>query len=146
MELKNTKVLIFKKGKTFSIHIWVEELKSWLIFDNFKTRKLAKEFLADESEMQEVRMFIEKRIADEKKEKAKKVLLQFPDGLKPYASAVVSVLKEKIEKNIEIFVWLGSCFGACDLPLEAQRAGVDLIVQFGHSSWKFQDKKIKIIR
>ena len=30
-----------------------------------------------------------------KKEKAKLVLLQFPDGLKPYATAVVDYLEEK---------------------------------------------------
>ena len=45
-----------------------------------------------------------------KKEKAKLVLLQFPDGLKPYATAVVDYLEEKT--NAEFLIWLESCFGA----------------------------------
>lgn len=78
-----------------------------------------------------------------KKQKAKKILLQFPDGMKPYAT----VIAEEVEKSAdcECLIWLGSCFGACDVPLEAERAGIDLIIQFGHSKWKAIDKKIKII-
>jgi 2-(3-amino-3-carboxypropyl)histidine synthase len=65
------------------------------------------------------------------KKKAKKVLLQFPDGMKPYSVAVVDALKERI-KNIELSIWMGSCFGACDVP----NSDADLIIQFGHSPWK----------
>lgn len=86
------------------------------------------------------------------KEKAKRVLLQFPDGLKLYSR----VIKEEIEKKLkektknkqscEIFIWLDSCFGACDVPIETSSLGVDLIVQFGHSSWDFKDKDIKVVK
>ena len=77
------------------------------------------------------------------KQKAKKVLLQFPDGLKPYANAVAEEIEKKLReknyqkeiRNIEIMIWFGSCYGACDVPLDVQRIGVDLIVQFGHSEW-----------
>ncbi len=74
------------------------------------------------------------RIAGEiKKNKAKLVLLQFPDGLKPYATSVVDFLREKTKA--EFIIWLGSCYGACDLPigLEKLKPKIDLIVQFGHS-------------
>ena len=68
-----------------------------------------------------------------KKQKAKIVLLQFPDGLKPYATAVVDYL----EKNTgaEFVIWLGTCFGACDVPvgLEKLQLKIDLVVQFGHN-------------
>jgi len=64
-----------------------------------------------------------------KSKKAKKVLLQLPDGLKPYASKIIEKIKTK---NVEIFVWAGSCFGACDLP----QVKVDLIVQLGHNAFK----------
>lgn len=70
--------------------------------------------------------------------KAKTVLLQFPDGLKPYAAAVVDYLEEKFPK-IQLMIWLGSCFGACDIPpVESKhiRPKIDLIIQFGHSAWK----------
>jgi 2-(3-amino-3-carboxypropyl)histidine synthase len=69
-----------------------------------------------------------------KKEKAKLVLLQFPDGLKPYATAVVDYLEEKT--NAEFLIWLESCFGACDLPvgLDKIKPKIDLVIQFGHNS------------
>jgi 2-(3-amino-3-carboxypropyl)histidine synthase len=78
-----------------------------------------------------------------KKVRAKKILLQFPDGLKPYAN----VITNEIEKNCrcECMIWLDSCFGACDLPLQVEKIGVDLVVQFGHSAWKFKNKGIKVI-
>jgi 2-(3-amino-3-carboxypropyl)histidine synthase len=70
-----------------------------------------------------------------KKIKAKLVLLQFPDGLKPYATAVVDYLKEKTNNKIEFLIWLGSCYGACDTPVLSQKIEkqVDLTIQFGHS-------------
>jgi 2-(3-amino-3-carboxypropyl)histidine synthase len=83
---------------------------------------------------------IEKIVKTAKKEKSKKILLQFPDGLKPYSTQVVKELKDKLNKT-EILIWMDSCFGACDIPIEAERLGVDLIVQFGHSAWDFKDKK-----
>lgn len=58
----------------------------------------------------------------------KKVLIQLPDGLKPQAEQIVTFLEKKTES--EIFVWSGSCFGACDIP---NVRGFDLIIQFGHS-------------
>jgi len=86
-----------------------------------------------------------------KKENAKKILLQFPDGLKPYSTLVhdriIEELKKQKYKNpVKIFIWLDSCFGACDVPLEVEKIGVDLIVQFGHSAWDFSGKNIKIIK
>jgi len=66
-----------------------------------------------------------------KKEKARKVLLQFPDGLKPYATVVVDELEKQLSKTT-FFIWLGSCFGACDVP-QVKEKDFDLIIQFGHS-------------
>lgn len=78
------------------------------------------------------------RIVKEIKEtKAKRVLLQFPDGIKPYATVIVDELEKRCEKEkvkVQFFIWLGSCYGACDIP-EAE-SKVDLVVQFGHSKWK----------
>jgi 2-(3-amino-3-carboxypropyl)histidine synthase len=85
---------------------------------------------------------LEKIVKTIKKQKAKKVLLQFPDGLKPYST----VIAEEIERqtNAECLIWLGTCFGACDVPIQTEKLGVDLIIQFGHSPWKF-GKEIKVI-
>lgn len=65
--------------------------------------------------------------------KAKRVLVQFPDGMKPYAGAIADFLAEKTKA--EIFIWLGSCFGACDTP-NVDEKDFDLVIQFGHSPWK----------
>jgi 2-(3-amino-3-carboxypropyl)histidine synthase len=70
-----------------------------------------------------------------KKSKAKLVLLQFAEGLKPYATTIVDYLDEKFKGNIEFLIWLESCFGACDIPvgLENLKPKIDLIIQFGHN-------------
>jgi len=65
--------------------------------------------------------------------KAKKVLLQFPEGMKPYATIISEEIENKTKTKC--FIWLDSCFGACDVPVETERLGVDMIIQFGHSSW-----------
>ena len=75
-----------------------------------------------------------KRIVSQiNKQKAKLVLLQFPDGLKPYATAVVDYLSEKTKA--EFLIWFGTCFGACDTPVGLEKISpkIDLMIQFGHS-------------
>lgn len=80
------------------------------------------------------------RVAKEiKKNKAKRVLIQLPDGLKPYATQISSELENKTKSKI--FIWFNSCFGACDIPLEAEKLGIDIIIQFGHSEWDFSKRK-----
>ncbi len=61
--------------------------------------------------------------------KVKKVLLQLPDGLKIYALDIVNYLEKRCDANISIY--LGSCFGSCDVPT----TNADLVVQFGHAPW-----------
>lgn len=63
---------------------------------------------------------------------AKLVLVQFPDGLKQYAKAIVDYLTSKTSAEFAIF--LGSCFGACDTPVGMDKLGFDLMIQFGHNS------------
>ena len=76
---------------------------------------------------------LEKIVSQVKNKKAKMVLLQFPDGLKPYAISVVDFLKTAT--NAEFLIWFGSCYGACDIPasLERMKPKIDLIIQFGHN-------------
>jgi 2-(3-amino-3-carboxypropyl)histidine synthase len=68
-----------------------------------------------------------------KKSNAKLVLLQFPDGLKLYATTIVDYLQEKT--NAQFLIWLGNCFGACDTPtgIENMKPKIDLTIQFGHN-------------
>ncbi len=69
------------------------------------------------------------------REKAKRVCIQLPDGLKPEAKRIVDELHTRT--NAEIIIWAGSCFGACDLPIEVERLGVDLLIAFGHTQWVY---------
>jgi len=77
---------------------------------------------------------LEKIAGEIKTQKAKLVLLQFPDGLKPYAISVVDYLREKT--SAEFLIWMESCYGACDFPVgvEDLKPKIDLVIQFGHSS------------
>lgn len=58
-----------------------------------------------------------------------RVLLQLPDGLKPWGLVLVDYLEGKCDASF--MIWLGDCFGACDLP----DSNCDLVVQFGHAEW-----------
>ena len=78
---------------------------------------------------------LDKIVGNIKKDNVKKVLLQFPEGMKLYSCVIADYIEA--EAGCEIFIWLGDCFGGCDVPLDVEKLGVDLIVQFGHSEWKF---------
>jgi len=81
--------------------------------------------------MQSYNLELNKLIKEIKKQKARLVCIQLPDGLKPKANEI----QEKIEKNTnaKVVIWLGSCFGSCDIPNLDKK--VDLLVQFGHSKF-----------
>lgn len=68
-----------------------------------------------------------------KENKAKRVLMQLPDGLKPKAKEILGSLKNKT--RADIFIWMGSNFGACDVPLETKDLKIDLLINWGHSKW-----------
>ena len=70
---------------------------------------------------------LERVVKEIQKAKAKTVLLQLPEGLKPKAKEIADFLKEKTKA--EVFIWLGSCFGSCDIP----KTDYDLLIQWGHS-------------
>ncbi len=75
------------------------------------------------------------RIIEEiKSNDAKNVLLQLPDGLKPKAKEIVDSVRKELDVNL--FIWSGTNFGACDIPLHLEKLGIDLILHFGHSEFK----------
>lgn len=75
------------------------------------------------------------RVAAEiQKTNAKMVCIQLPDGLKPEAKAIANELEKRTGANI--LIWMGSCYGACDVPLVVKELNVDLLVQWGHSAWE----------
>lgn len=76
---------------------------------------------------------LNKAVEEIKKKNAKLVCIQLPDGLKPKAREI----QEYIEKNTDadVVIWLGSCWGGCDVPLSVEKLGVDLLIQWGHSHY-----------
>ncbi len=68
-----------------------------------------------------------------KNNNAKLVCVQLPDGFKQYAGEIQLDLESKTDAKIVI--WLGSCFGACDIPVHIETLGVDLLLQWGHSEY-----------
>jgi len=78
---------------------------------------------------------LDRVVSEIKSSKAKLVLLQFPDGLKIYATAVVDYLKDETNGKVEFLIWMESCYGACDTPVGIEKLNpkVDLVIQFGHN-------------
>jgi len=74
----------------------------------------------------------EKRLKREiKKRKPKIVFLQLPEGLKPEAPHIASIIEEAGALPI---VSTDPCYGACDLAIsEAKLLSADLIVHYGHT-------------
>jgi 2-(3-amino-3-carboxypropyl)histidine synthase len=72
-------------------------------------------------------MELSKAVKEIKKTKAKKVLIQLPEGLKPQALEIADKLEET---GANIHIWSGTCFGGCDVP---NVKGYDLLIQWGHS-------------
>lgn len=80
---------------------------------------------------------VEKAIAKIKKVKAKTVCIQLPEGLKPQANKIVDQIQA--ETNAKVLIWLGSNYGACDLPLGLSRMGIDLLISWGHNLFHKQE-------
>ncbi len=76
---------------------------------------------------------VNKAIHDIEETNPKRVCLQFPDGLKEYSGSLYITLQERFPE-VTFFIYLGSCFGGCDLPpLEGQN--IDLLIQWGHNEY-----------
>jgi 2-(3-amino-3-carboxypropyl)histidine synthase len=73
------------------------------------------------------------RVASEIKERnAVNVLLQLPDGMRPFALQLVDAIEKSTGTNV--YLSADSCYGACDIALtQAKQLRVDLIIHYGHS-------------
>ena len=68
-----------------------------------------------------------------KEQKAKLVCIQLADGIKPKALEIQKFIEENTDARV--IIWMGSCWGACDVPVEIERLNVDLLIQFGHNDF-----------
>lgn len=74
-----------------------------------------------------------KRVNEEIKNlNARRVLLQLPDGMRPFAYQIVKAIT--LSTGAHVFLSGDSCYGSCDLALsQAKELKVDLLVHYGHS-------------
>jgi len=92
--------------------------------------------------MLEIKEELQKAISEIKKKKAKRVLVQLPEGLKGKTIEIVREIES--QTKAQIFVLVEPCFGACDIAEEkAKILGAELIIHFGHT--KMLNSKIPII-
>ncbi|MGM5482947.1 MAG: diphthamide synthesis protein [Nanobdellota archaeon] len=81
----------------------------------------------------EVDLEVERAISKIKDSKSAKVLIQLPEGLKSSAELIRDRINSEVD--VEIYIWAGTCFGACDVPCGLEKLGIDLVIQWGHSEW-----------
>jgi diphthamide biosynthesis enzyme Dph1/Dph2-like protein len=77
------------------------------------------------------------------KGKSPKVCLQLPDGFKMYSDEIVDKLNQKLRafnKKVQLYIWAGSNFGACDVPIQLKGLDFDLVVNFGHLMFRRPSK------
>ncbi len=79
------------------------------------------------------------RVAKEiKLHKANRILLQLPDGMRPFAVQLVGAIRKAT--GAQIVLSGDSCYGACDLATrQAKEIGADLLVHYGHSRFVESD-------
>ncbi|MBD3387776.1 MAG: hypothetical protein GF416_01895 [Candidatus Altiarchaeales archaeon] len=75
------------------------------------------------------------RVVDEVlREGAKRVGLQFPEGLKDQAVDVAREIRSKT--GAEVIVLSDPTYGACDLKeSQTEKLGLDLLVHYGHTEY-----------
>ncbi|MFC6906437.1 diphthamide biosynthesis enzyme Dph2 [Halalkalicoccus tibetensis] len=74
---------------------------------------------------------------------AKKVGLQFPEGLKRRGPKVTDDLRELLPEDVTVMMSGQPCYGACDLDTYLMRR-TDVFVHFGHSPMKESEKIIYV--
>lgn len=70
-----------------------------------------------------------------KRSGARRVCIQLPDGLKAKALELQEAIRKELD--VEVIFWAGSSFGACDLPVGLEKAGIDLLIHLGHTEWVY---------
>ncbi len=73
------------------------------------------------------------RVAEEiRKRGARRVLLQLPDGMRPFAFQMADYIRQATPS--EVIISGDSCYGACDVASrQALELNVDLLIHYGHA-------------
>ena len=98
--------------------------------------------------MKEVGYFFDiKRVASLiKLLRARKVLIQLPEGLKRYAINIVKELEKFLPKGVMVFISGEKAYGACDIAFEeAKMLKADLIIHYGHTPRYYPGEDIPVL-
>ncbi len=74
-----------------------------------------------------------------KEKKFNKVAIQIPDGFKLHAMEISDFISEN--SGAEVYIWGGSTYGACDIPVGLEKLGIKAIIQFGHARFRADELK-----
>ncbi|XRO75471.1 diphthamide biosynthesis enzyme Dph2 [Methanocaldococcus sp. 28A] len=81
--------------------------------------------------------------------KKPKVVFQAPEGLKLSVEKEIEKIKRYFKekgKEIEIYLWGNTCFGACDLiDSHVKNLNIDLIIHYGHEKLSYAKPEIKTL-
>ncbi len=78
-------------------------------------------------------------ISDIKKKGYDKVAIQVPDGFKLHVLDIADALSEGA--GVDVYIWGGSTYGACDVPTGLEKLGIKSIIQFGHARFRADETK-----
>ncbi|MEM0491626.1 MAG: diphthamide biosynthesis enzyme Dph2 [Acidilobaceae archaeon] len=83
---------------------------------------------------------IERIIKSIVENKASRVVLQLPDGLKQYGVFITECIREGVGLDVDIYVHSDSVYGGCDIQYGQLWATIkpDLIVHIGHSPYPLE--------
>ncbi|MEL9929636.1 MAG: diphthamide biosynthesis enzyme Dph2 [Sulfolobales archaeon] len=87
---------------------------------------------------------IERIVEEIKRVKARKILIQLPDGLKIYSRYIYEELARRVD--VEINFSGDSAWGSCLLnDVESERGGYDLLVHIGHMPYPYYRSRSKVL-
>lgn len=119
-------ISIVLKGKIYNyLKLTFEKIKVRPLVLKERPKKIYM-FIMDDYDLELI-----KAVEEIKKNNSELVCIQLPDGLKPKAKEIHDFLEKNTQAKI--IIWLGSCWGGCDLPLQIEKMKVDLLIQWGHS-------------
>lgn len=73
-----------------------------------------------------------------KEKKYDKVAIQLPDGFKLHALDIAELISDNT--SAEVYIWGGSNYGACDIPIGLDKAGIKLLINFGHARFRADER------
>ncbi len=74
-----------------------------------------------------------------KRKNFNKIAIQIPDGFKLHSMEISDFISEN--SGAEVYIWGGSTYGACDIPVGLEKLGIKAIIQFGHARFRADELK-----